>query len=521
MDEWTFNKIVYDDINPASRVDVCMNVPLDNSYKNTLTFKNEAEQLAYFRSKALKTYENLSPIRLGAPIRLPIVADALYGCNYLIIRNDNFTTKTLYAFISQIDYVNPKVCEVHFEIDVMQTWYFNMNIKPCYVEREHANTDAPGANTVDEGLSLGEYKRRSRIRSGATNKRCVLVTLDPNYGQETSNYNNNSIGGIFCPLKFQAFNETNVAGNYSPISDYLQTYANTGRENAIINIQMAPADFVTPPGTTKPKSRKFSTSKSPGTLDGYTPKNKKLLQYPYTYLELDNTQGQVGVFKFEFFSSTNCEFKIIGCTSGDSIELVCYPLNYDGMGENITEYMTLGGFPMCAWTGNAYQAYVALNNGKQAIQIGSDIMSIGMSAAMGNPIGAIAGGIGAVRDVSGMAQEHDNAKIAGNKIHGTTSSNTFYSMKLMDFWLTQKMIDRSHAEAIDAYFTRFGYATRKIKQPNITGRKSFNYVKTIGSCVIGTIPFNDLAKINAIFDRGITFWHGDYVGNYSRDNSIV
>lgn len=519
LQEWTFSKPAYDDITPISRVDVCSNVPLNASYRDTLTFKNEAEQLAYFRGKAIRTYEHLSPVRIGEPVRLPIVADALWGCNYLILRNDNFTTKTLFAFITEIRFVSHSVCEIYYELDIMQTWYFNMNIKACYVEREHANTDAPGENTLDEGLALGDYVRTSRIRSGATNDRSVLITLDPNYGQDVSNYENRSIGGIFCPLKFQEFRDQG-GGNFSPVSDFLQTYTNSGRENAVVNIQMAPSKFITGHGTTKPKSIKFSTSKNLTSISGYTPKNKKLLQYPYTYLELDNTQGQTGIFRFERFSSSTCEFKVLGATTGDSIELVCYPLNYDGMGENIMEYMSLSGFPMCAWTGNAYRAYVAINNSKTTASMLTDVAGTVASYTV-NPLAGAASAIGAGSKAIGTIAEYNTAKKQPNKLHGTTASNTLYSQKLMDFWLTQVSIDRSHARAIDDYFTRFGYATKRVKQPNITGRKSFNYVKTVGSCVTGTIPFNDLQRINEIFDAGITFWHGDFVGNYNRDNSIV
>ena len=46
-------------------------------------------------------------------------------------------------------------------------------------------------------------------------------------------------------------------------------------------------------------------------------------------------------------------------------------------------------------------------------------------------------------------------------------------------------------------------------------------MKTNGASVVGKVPAGTLAQINRLFDRGITFWHVNDVGNYALDNSIV
>ena len=79
----------------------------------------------------------------------------------------------------------------------------------------------------------------------------------------------------------------------------------------------------------------------------------------------------------------------------------------------------------------------------------------------------------------------------------------------------------------------FGYATNKVKTPNRNSRPHWNYVKTRG-CVLhsgrvaadgtltGGLPADDMAKINAIYDNGITFWkNGSEVGDYSLNNKPV
>ena len=80
---------------------------------------------------------------------------------------------------------------------------------------------------------------------------------------------------------------------------------------------------------------------------------------------------------------------------------------------------------------------------------------------------------------------------------------------------------REMAKQIDNYYSMYGYLVSEIKVPNVVGRRSWNYVKTNGSSVVGKVPAGTLAQINRLFDRGITFWHVNDVGNYALDNSIV
>ena len=65
----------------------------------------------------------------------------------------------------------------------------------------------------------------------------------------------------------------------------------------------------------------------------------------------------------------------------------------------------------------------------------------------------------------------------------------------------------------------FGYATNRVKVPNRNSRPHWNYVKTIGCVVVGSVPADDMNSICSIYNNGITFWKkGTEVGNYSLDN---
>ena len=74
------------------------------------------------------------------------------------------------------------------------------------------------------------------------------------------------------------------------------------------------------------------------------------------------------------------------------------------------------------------------------------------------------------------------------------------------------------AKTIDDFFTMYGYATHKIKLPNITGRSNWNFVKTVNCSLHGSCVTDDINFLQTMFNRGVTFWHTDDVGNYGLSN---
>lgn len=46
-----------------------------------------------------------------------------------MIQNENFGHKWWFAFITGVEYVNNVTCDIFFEIDVMQSFYFNIVLK--------------------------------------------------------------------------------------------------------------------------------------------------------------------------------------------------------------------------------------------------------------------------------------------------------------------------------------------------------------------------------------------------------
>jgi hypothetical protein len=83
-------------------------------------------------------------------------------------------------------------------------------------------------------------------------------------------------------------------------------------------------------------------------------------------------------------------------------------------------------------------------------------------------------------------------------------------------------IKAEYAAIVDNFFSMFGYKINRIKVPNITGRRNWNYVKTNGCYVGGNVPQDSLNEFKNMLDNGITFWHNPSTFmDYSQSNTIV
>ena len=74
-----------------------------------------------------------------------------------MFKNTGFSNKWFYAFITEIEFVNQNSCLVHYELDVFQTWYFEINYLSSFIVREHVTDDSVGLHTIPENLEKGEY----------------------------------------------------------------------------------------------------------------------------------------------------------------------------------------------------------------------------------------------------------------------------------------------------------------------------------------------------------------------------
>jgi hypothetical protein len=132
----------------------------------------------------------------------------LWGTNYIMFQNNNYNTNWFYGFVTKLERVQADTTDVYFEIDVFQTWKFDMNFKPSFVVREHCklweeNGD-PVVNTIDEGLFYGsEYDTVSvqKVTPWDDDLLFLVIVSKETLHQEPSSITPN-INGMPQPLSY-------------------------------------------------------------------------------------------------------------------------------------------------------------------------------------------------------------------------------------------------------------------------------------------------------------------------------
>ncbi len=526
------------DISPNSTIKLLHNVPLDPTYEHTIYFSDAASQLAYFNnpnpanSLVKYTFSNNTYQRVNKGIlRVEQSADNLYDCNYMMFQNTNFGAKWFYCFVKSVEYVNNSVAEIEYEIDVMQTWHFDYSPEMCFVEREHSVTDNIGDNTVPENLEIGDYFYESNGKMwGNIDSWSIIVAATFELGQKivegvTKNWDvlGDAYPGFYNRY-FSGIHFNVIPANDENIQDFYETMHslfNASKIDEIVAIFMMPTNIVSSKSTSmqvSPTEISKTITKSTSWNYGSQVKNNKLYTFPYNCLYVTSSDGNSATYKYEYFNSGDCVFSC-ECAMGIPPECGLIPKDYEfansttgSKNHNFT--LMLKKFPLCSWANDAFKAWLAQT---ATSLLGTAVMGATAAAISPESLPMVAMNIGGSvgYSVSGLG------KALLMPDHAKGENKNLLSLGDMEFGyhFYNARIKNEYAKIIDDYFNRFGYATKITKIPNRTSRPHWNYVKTIGCTLTGSLPADTAKKICSIYDNGITFWkNGSEVGNYSLDN---
>ena len=536
-------------VTPQGIVKLCQGV-LENDYKNTLDFANLEEQSAYFESLVKKSYTDYYYMKKDGTITVGENIDNIINCNYLFYKNNGFTTKTYYCFITGMEYISENSTRITFITDVYQTWLFDFSFKPSFIEREHTNDDAIGKNTVPENLELGE----NLIVESPTNINnydsgtylCMGVTEMIDEVDLSENDRNKTYNGIYSGLYYMIFTTPDFATNM------IEIYNKKGKTDAINCLFLVPKSFAIGEtatayvGTSEGisfsflvpiQSSTYNTLVSNFTMnintklaENYTPVNKKLFTFPYNYAILSNNNGTDIPFRYEDFINNQLNFKVVGSISqGCSIK--CVPLNYKKISDNNTmnsfNFGINGGkFPICSWSSDVFTNWLVSNSVNIGINAITNFGKIGFGAGQflgGDLVGGISSVASGLTGIANSVSQIYQNSLVPDQVKGNTNSGEItYSALKNVFTIFRFSIRSEYAKIIDNFFSMFGYKTNLVKMPNLTGRQNWNYVKTIDANIIGNIPQGDIELLKSIFNSGITIWHNptNFL-DYTKTNNIV
>lgn len=571
---------------PNSEVYILKNVPLEPSFDHTIWFDSPEQQATAFTTYALAFYFNkVSYQRYPRPyITLDKTADDLFNCNYMMFRNTAYGTKWFYAFITQIEYISNTTSRIYYTIDPMQTYLFDVNVGECWVEREHAMTDAIGDNLIPESFELGEYVFDAdyfpQIFEKSHYTICILATWEAVYEDNKWVIKDASYGGvggvdsgIYTGLtkNLCEYDLDNPRACVEKANNIIEAATKANKADGIVSITMYPKFFMnwSITGDLADGLVPYKMNGVPaftGAFDGYKPKNNKLYTSPFCGVYVDNLQGNAANYAYEYFPDRKPLFYIVGAANGN-LECASIPINYKGLPSNFQESLIMGGFPQCAWNVDTFKAWIAQNKYaiaagvantaiSTAARVGAAIATGGLSeiaaapAAAGTnvvsfpnayqpPTGggsgggitgaAINGSSNILNDTINLVAQVKTASTQPNHSRGQQSSSVYCALGQQGFHYMPYRIQGQFAKTIDDFFSMYGYKTNRLKVPNRNGRKAWNYVKTCGCNLTGSAPADVTASLVQIYDRGITFWRcidlsaGNpftRVGNYSLDNSL-
>lgn len=536
---------------PISWVSVCSGTRLNNRYTHTAFFPDEVAQKTWFLSKTVKEFKGYTYLRKNWAIKVEASMQEANTWDYLYFANPypaegggNHTGKIWYYFITNIQYVNENTVELSLELDVLQTYLFDFQLLPCYVDRMHSTTDGIGENTVEEGLAVGEYVVNSQTDTTVLNDLCILVQATEDPGKTSANLAVQALpykyNGVFSGIRIYAVD----GQHWQEWGNRIDTLHEEGKSDCIVSMWMYPECLVRLGGENEwgdnvlcktVNGAGFEAVAAPGrpsTLNGYNPKNKKLLGYPYSFLYATNNQGGSAVYRYERFTDpTDLTFTISGALGADAA-VHMWPANYNGVEVNYHEGLGLSGFPTCAWDSDTYKLWLAQNQNQHnlaantaGLKIFGGAAAVGFGLMSGNLMAAGAGAGAAISGVQQImemeAQRHD-MEIVPPQARGNHSASVNVSFGKQLFTFQRKTVTAEYARKIDDYFTMYGYKTGRCLTPKFNHRKSHVYVKTVDCKIKGSFCAEDSARIESIFDKGVTFWRDpNGLGDYTRDNSII
>lgn len=546
-------------ITPDSKIVLLQNdLELDN--KNQITFANKDDQYNYFffGTDVKVEYSKLTYIREGGYVVVPDNYDNVIKYNYVMYQNTAFSQKWYYAFIVKAEYASHNSTYLYLVPDEWQNYQNQIQFLESFVEREHINVseDVAGSNLLPETLEIGEPKVTAQYSISDLEPYYVIAYLGDKLGTETTIDQSGFLyNGILSTVTF-------IVGNIMGIKNLLPVITNNNQSNQILTVFSVPKVAVKTlmesstkvyeileRNYTEPPIVKTIETK-PTSIDGYTPKNKKLLTYPYTYLALNSPNASQKLYRYEDFANNNIQFKFISEINPNPTVAII-PQNYLGeSGDSMQNIGTLSGYPTISQRNDYFNTWLAQNSKQLQLSLERTEFNYNIDRQRRN----INYGASALQDLVSMNVGH-SATAGANYINEDISATKNYELDIEDKMaqieaqklipdsatlsgsnatlLGYELIDnnvfcrysikRQFAERIDKYFDMYGYSTNKIKVPNINTRPNWNYIKTIGVNIVqkagSWIPQESLQKIKNMFNNGITLWHNPNTFlDYSQNN---
>lgn len=554
-------------------------------------------------------YTNLSYIRPESErIRVNgAITAADYNANYVMFRNQSHENKWFYGFKKRVEYVSDNAFDIIFELDPINTWMEQLSIQASHIIRAHQDTDNFGDNLEAEpfspiiknigGSTLGGeqdemayfiYAKKPPVADsilgnaayavnnaihGSVGKGFIVVRGDDNnYMLDMANTSHVAYT-ISCRTGTYYFYKANRTGA-DKFLEKIYDYIKGGYVEELLAVGMCPNVAISwDPNTQAAEDFQGCQVISdtgvnlPGTIDGYTPHNKKCLTSQYNYVEMQGENTVPLYFEYSTNSSHEIQIEYAGAMQGGTPIAFATTKNYDQYGNSSSNYwdgdsavggssntnspslrnqhrVTFTQYPTFAIIGSSFNQYF------NAQTLGNTIRSsIGSLANMGGgggsapapaaapvtnsaplnlsksaplnlsksapaaaPAAAPAKGGGGMGGGAAFALQVGAQLVAGYQpTTAPTGGASNPSIEAMTYGsgikIVFKQCIRNQIEKIDSFFDRYGYAINKCAVPNINARRYFTYIQLQNPDVSGDMPDEARQAFRAMLEKGTTFFN--------------
>jgi hypothetical protein len=437
--------------------------------------------------------------------------------------------------------------------DPYQTYQFELNFLPSFVEREHCqrwNADGtPVINTVPENLEIGtEYDvvKNDIYDMGSGQYYLMVTTTDLStvfagtppdtpplptakvvqgmltglcyYIIDGSAGDGNALNKVYQALGTkQQYLDCVLSLTYLP-PNCLSLF------QGISSISLNPSiGYIMQVNSSSSASQ--LDVKTVTKYDGFpTVEESKLLMYPYAYTELTAYNGEHMEIKNEYVSGTDLTIQQWGYLNPDT-RIAFLVKNYNN-DTSLNNAIIIRDLPQLPTASSGYQQYLARNKSQNTVNMVTGIAeTAGGVGLMFVPGAEFAGGMAiasGLEHILGTLGKMQDAKRNPNSLQTQQGGSGFnIANGIKGFTLKKKIIKPEYRNIVSQFWKAYGYKINQIKVPNLKTRQHFNYVKCIGANITGNVPMEELVKVKEMFNKGITLWHTTDVGNYSLLNGEV
>ena len=316
--------------------------------------------------------------------------------NYNVSEVNYDKSKYMYYYIYSIEQINAKTIELTLSLDLLGSYFHDINYNHrVFVERATPTENTFGENRVEEFYDMGEHRpvwaKALRPANGKFGYLIACAESPCNNGKFECN--TTYVNGVWSGLSLFYYK----SNEFDKYCNFLNFYNTHGHIDSIISISTYP-DYkeitkgiemksctwkntsltleFRPIGANDLKykyiseiykigdAEKIKQGKESGYV-GYTPVCKKLLQYPYTFYQLENNVGGARQFRPENIQGDTMKVESdTMLTTPPTIEF--YLTNYNGTDRldkklSSQQSVSLGGYGLINWCSDYSKTWSAQN----------------------------------------------------------------------------------------------------------------------------------------------------------------